>query len=602
MKTLNIEEKQVLYVDDDQENLDGFLYSFAKEFKIFIAKDLSTAWEILANNEIKVIISDQRMPENTGIQFLNEVEKQYPNIVRIILTAYADIDTLIEAINKGNVYRFHTKPWNREDLLFTIENAIETFLLRKENLDLLKNLKRTNEDLERSNSRLKESEIRFRTLFEQAGDGILVGNPDGIIIDVNSRMLEIINYDKEDIIGKNINILFLQTELKENPLRYDLLNKGEITVTQRNINTRKQSEVFVEMSTKRLEDGRLQVLFRDITQERITREALVESENKFRNIFNNSNDAILISTIDGKLVEGNNVFYEKIQFNKEKLQNINLFDLMPVEYHKARNKRIAEIISKGYTSNIELELVNENGVAFPVELDSKLINYSGEDAILTVIRDIAERKITERKVLDAVISTEERERERFAKNLHDDLGPLLSSIKMYMNSFMNTVDAKKQVYIIDQVNEIIMEAIQTTKQVSNDLSPHILTNYGIVSAVENFISKLSDYIAIKFESNLENIRFENSLETTFYRIVKELINNTIKHAKAKNIVIKLNKKKKKLILLYLDDGIGFDINTIDKKGMGLYNLMSRIKSLNGKFEFENPEKGIKIKIDTPIVQ
>jgi signal transduction histidine kinase len=147
-----------------------------------------------------------------------------------------------------------------------------------------------------------------------------------------------------------------------------------------------------------------------------------------------------------------------------------------------------------------------------------------------------------------------------------------------------------------------MEAIQTTKQVSNDLSPHILANYGIASAVENFIKKITDHIEIRFESNLENVRFDNSLETTFYRIVKELINNTIKHAKAKNIQIALNKKRNKLLLNYSDDGIGFDINTIEKRGMGLYNLMSRIKSLDGKFEFERLDIGIKIRVDAPIVQ
>lgn len=602
MITLSIKEKQVLYVDDDQENLDGFHYSFGKDFTVFLAKQINQVWEILDSNDIRVIISDQRMPEKSGIDLLTEVEKKYPNIVRIILTAFANIDVLIEAINKGNVYRFHTKPWNREDLLFTIENAFETYSLRKENFDLLQNLQSANNDLERSYKKLKESELRFRTLFEQAGDGIIVGDPDGFVIDVNSRLLELIKYKKEEIIGLNFkNILFPANEHDKKSLCLDSLKKGEICIEQRNLKTQSDQEIFVEISTKRLEDGRLQALFRDITQEEMAKEALIESEKKFRNIFNNSNDAILISSIDGKLIEGNNIFYEKIEYAKEELAKINLYDLMPVEYKTHQNKRVKRILENGTAPPIEMELVNKNGIVFPVELDSKLVNYSGEKAILTVIRDIAERKITERKVLDAVIITEERERERFAKNLHDDLGPLLSGIKMYMNSFMNTTDAKKQVYIIDQVNEIITEAIQTTKQVSNDLSPHILTNYGVVSAVENFVGKLSDYIQIEFESNLENVRFESSLETTFYRIVKELINNTLKHARAKNITIKLNKKKKRLQLVYFDDGIGFDINTIEKKGMGLYNLMSRIKSLDGRFEFERPAKGVKIQVEAPIV-
>jgi signal transduction histidine kinase len=166
--------KTVLYVDDEVQNLQGFKISFYDEYNVFTAQSVKEAYEILSQNEIKVIISDQRMPEISGLEFLANVKEKYTDIVRIILTAYADADTLIKAVNQGGVYRYLLKPWNELELRITINNALERYQLRKENENLLNDLQNknaeltnTNEELRATTVALKEREIRLKEQNEE---------------------------------------------------------------------------------------------------------------------------------------------------------------------------------------------------------------------------------------------------------------------------------------------------------------------------------------------------------------------------------------------------------------------------------------------------
>lgn len=140
--------KSILYVDDEEDNLTVFKSTFRREFNIHLAKSGAEGMEILKNNEVQLIITDQRMPEMTGIQFLESVIPDYPDCIRMILTGFSDVEAIIEAINKGRVYRYITKPWNKDELRLTINNAFENFELKKKNKNLIEELKETNEQLE----------------------------------------------------------------------------------------------------------------------------------------------------------------------------------------------------------------------------------------------------------------------------------------------------------------------------------------------------------------------------------------------------------------------------------------------------------------------
>jgi signal transduction histidine kinase len=208
------------------------------------------------------------------------------------------------------------------------------------------------------------------------------------------------------------------------------------------------------------------------------------------------------------------------------------------------------------------------------------------------------RKENEARVLSAIIKTEEKERQHFAKELHDGLGPLLAAVKMAISSRRKTYEFKDQV--IENAEKLIDESVLTLKEISNKLSPHILNNFGLDKAIHSFISnlKIIDKPKIKLKSNLENKRFSYNIEVLLYRVVCELLTNTLKHAEANNVYIDLLLEDHQIMVNYIDDGIGCpDYEQINGSGQGFTNIRSRIQSINGEYQFySSPNEGIRVVI------
>ena len=141
-----MEKFPILYVDDEAHNLTSFAATFRIEYQIHTATNGNDALEILRNNEIKLIITDQRMPEMTGIQLLEKISPEFPDTIRMILTGFSDIEVIIEAINSGRVFRYITKPWDENELRMTIENARQLFDLQLSNRNLVAELKQKVEE------------------------------------------------------------------------------------------------------------------------------------------------------------------------------------------------------------------------------------------------------------------------------------------------------------------------------------------------------------------------------------------------------------------------------------------------------------------------
>jgi response regulator RpfG family c-di-GMP phosphodiesterase len=138
----------VLYVDDELNNINSFRATFRKEYNVFTALSGPIGLEILKEHIIHIIITDQRMPDMTGVEFLVEVLKEYNEPVRILLTGYTDINAVIDAVNKGHIYYYLNKPWDEQQLRIIIKNAYEIFRLREENKVLIDKLVSANDQLE----------------------------------------------------------------------------------------------------------------------------------------------------------------------------------------------------------------------------------------------------------------------------------------------------------------------------------------------------------------------------------------------------------------------------------------------------------------------
>lgn len=213
------------------------------------------------------------------------------------------------------------------------------------------------------------------------------------------------------------------------------------------------------------------------------------------------------------------------------------------------------------------------------------------------------RKENEAKVLSAIIQTEEKERQKFAKELHDGLGPILSSIKMAISAIDKSVIGESNKRIIDKTENTVDNAITSIKEISNNLSPHILKRFGLEKAIKTFTDTIitKENLEIIHSSNLDGKRYNYNIEVILYRIIGELITNTLKYASASKVEISLFNYEEKLELFYSDNGIGFDIKNNNKNGMGLSNINSRVKSLDGEMEMHSKhEQGFFLKITLPV--
>jgi len=125
--TTNIKEP-ILYVDDEKENLQSFNYLMRRDFHVLLASSANEGIEILRNKAVKVVLTDQRMPVTTGIEFLELVLKEFPDVIRMITSAYYDTETVLQAINLGKIFHYVNKPWDSNELKKILNIAVATFV------------------------------------------------------------------------------------------------------------------------------------------------------------------------------------------------------------------------------------------------------------------------------------------------------------------------------------------------------------------------------------------------------------------------------------------------------------------------------------------
>lgn len=138
----------VLYVDDEENNLMSFKATFRMKYNVHTAISGEQAIKIMDSTPIDIIITDQRMPQMTGVEFLESIIDRHPEPMRILLTGYADLNAVIDAVNKGKIFHYHTKPWNEDELEATIKRAYDVYKLRKDEKELTEKLGVTNSQLE----------------------------------------------------------------------------------------------------------------------------------------------------------------------------------------------------------------------------------------------------------------------------------------------------------------------------------------------------------------------------------------------------------------------------------------------------------------------
>jgi PAS domain S-box-containing protein len=458
------EKDYILYIDDDLNNLEIFKVLLEDFFEIVIESSTSKAYEILKKYPFKILIADQRMPEETGLSFIERITPEFPDLIKIIFTAHLDHEAAIKAVNQGGIYRYILKPWNTQEIKITLNNAIREYDLRIENKNLLDELKHKNNALVKAFNQLKESESNFHNIFNNSSDGIGIFK-DKLLLEANPAFYQIFEYNVKNPDINNVNH-YIRTTIPS------LLNKIDA-------NNQSQEHHFAEM------------------------ELTLNDKKKF------------------------------------------------------------------------------------IELNNKAILLKSDMVSVSIIRDITERKLIDQRIMDTIIRTQEEDQRKYAAELHDGLGPILSTLKMYIEWISDPNNTLNKEKITQQTIQGIDEAIVIVKEIANDLSPHLLQRFGLVNAIQSYVDNLKSTSGIEFilSSNL-NSRIIPKIEIALYRIILECIQNTMKHAHAKKVIIKFKVHENKLTISYADNGKGFDVNLVNANapGMGLFNMQNRMRLIGGDIQ------------------
>lgn len=208
------------------------------------------------------------------------------------------------------------------------------------------------------------------------------------------------------------------------------------------------------------------------------------------------------------------------------------------------------------------------------------------------------------QLIHAEIETLEKERKRIAEDLHDDLGPLLSTVKIRLNSM--ELENSEDKYILKQSSQILDEAVKELRNISHNLMPSSLHNNGLEHAVNDVVKKLEEAKSTKVVFNPPSIplALDKQREVTLYRIIQEALNNALKHSGAEKIEITLQKEGRFAKLQVQDNGKGFDYLSRlkeGKNGLGLKNIASRVNLLKGKYQYQSAiGKGTRLIIEFPV--
>ena len=456
----------------------------------------------------------------------------------------------------------------------------------------------------------KQEIKKLSMAIEQSGNTIVITDIKGNIEYTNPKFTELTGYSAEEALGRNPRFLRSNSApIFDNQEMWNTITAGK-TWRGEFENITKNGIVFFENATITPvvnEEGEIInyiSIKEDITQKKLIEKALLESEKRFKFLSDATFEAIFILQ-NGRIIDVNQSALEMTQYTYDEIVGKNLFTFSKTGSLKALLEQISN------NKSIEDIGIKKDGSLINIEVQGKIHVIDKRSFIIVAVRDITEQKRTlkaletaQNDLLSKVLEAEEKERSRIASDLHDGIGPDLSSIKLHLNALENAKSKKETDIILNSSYKIIKDSIYNLKQISKNLSPYILKDFGVEAALNDFVNSVRiGNIDINYESNIEKLRFKSEVEISVFRITKELINNSIKYSNAEHIYINLTYKNQKLLFIYNDDGVGFDVNeklniNTKESHFGLKNITSRIKSLNGNIDIKsNNEHGILVKID-----
>jgi len=337
-------------------------------------------------------------------------------------------------------------------------------------------------------------------------------------------------------------------------------------------------------------------------QHRRTEEALRESEQRHRELFEGMSDGAMVLSSQGCFVEVNEVTLQDLGYSREEFLRLSPADIVHPDFHQAM-KDNQKKLWRGEPTELESAHRRKDGRVMLVEVHARKIEYRGEPAILTLVRDITERKRAEeriradrarlRSLASELVLAEERERRHVAMWLHDNISQKLALSRMALGALQAETSPEEMTHALKEVRDGIDRAIEDIRSMTFELGSPVLYEVGLAAAVERLAEEFQEKFDITcgFEDDGLPKPLGEDIRVILYRGVRELLINIVKHARATGVKIGMRKDGKTIRIDVVDDGIGLAAleHSQDSRsgGFGLFSIRERLSHVGGELRTES---------------
>ena len=327
------------------------------------------------------------------------------------------------------------------------------------------------------------------------------------------------------------------------------------------------------------------------------------SRDYFNNIFNSVSDMVFVINKLGVIEKVNQSVCNHLGYDRQFLTGKSIGTLFD-KHEPGWINNVQKQIRNAEQGSFETSFIAKNKESIPVLITATKMLGERRDSnkLIITAKNISEQKETQNKILKAIIETEENERTRFAQDIHDSIGQQLSAIKFYIGASADRVEDPGQKTILLKANAALIDVQADMRNICFNIMPKSLEVFGLTKTVEELISKnpLLRGMNVVVDIPPRFPRLPIKQEYALFRIIQEFINNSLKHSQADGMQIEFVATKTMVFINLKDNGIGFDLKDLAKKGMGLNHVRSRLKPYHGNVEINSrPGKGTSFSITIP---
>jgi len=464
---------------------------------------------------------------------------------------------------------------------------------------------------------LRKREEHYQILLDTIPHGIQEIDTSGSILFVNKAYARIYGCKEGEVIGTSMLDKLLHDSDREklrNYLKYLLKDQPTPTPYFEKNRTKegRNIDVQIDWNYKRDRKGRIVgfiSVVTDITERKQAEEALKESEEKYHNLIEHANDAIISINQTGMIVGSNKKAEEMFGYSREEMIGKPSY-LLVAEQHIPRQKKILKKFAEAgirldiYKNILEGKALRKDGKEFDVDFSYYLLDIRGELIATAIIRDISKRKMAEKKLLDyqqqlkaltsQITLSEEKERRRFAEYLHDEIGQYLFASQMQLKLLKDSLTSTMHVKTLDNVLNNIEQMIDKSRFLTFELASPVLYELGLEKALEWLAEQMHKQynIVVSLKNDKQEKPLDDDIKIFLYRAVTELLTNVVKHAQTNKAIVSIQKDNSRIRITVEDYGVGINSSQnhfYDDKneGFGLFLINERLEQLGGQFEIES---------------